>query len=235
MNHMLLNILLLLPQDINVLFLLISFKCITVRCLGTLCSDKLMMALLGKLSAENYRNRDLRESPQASQTRPAFVFNRELLKFPHRGESSRQELSTRSSVIALKSDESYRQNFAARWCTVIPQFHQDIYTIHLKIMEVSFHKVQQFDCDFSGIFVLLRPLNATSFTLLRTSNKKNNRKIFHQQNGTCHNLVYNTQDNLEAFVRNIFFKLKVKSEEATQHTCMHVSTHTQSSKIKKQI
>lgn len=76
MNHMVLNTLLLLPQDIDVLFLLISFKCMTLRCLGTLCSDKLMMALLGKLSAENYRNRDLRESPQASQTRPAFAFNR---------------------------------------------------------------------------------------------------------------------------------------------------------------
>lgn len=101
MNHKRLNILLFLSQDINLLFLLISLKCITLRCLGTLCSDKLMMALLGKLSAENYRNGDLRESPQASQTRPAFIFNRELLKFPHRGESSSQELITRSCVISL--------------------------------------------------------------------------------------------------------------------------------------
>lgn len=49
-----------------------------------LCSDKLIMPLLGKLSAENYRNGDLRESPQAFETCLEFVFNRELLKFPHR-------------------------------------------------------------------------------------------------------------------------------------------------------
>jgi len=52
--------------------------------MGMLCSDKLIMPLLGKLSAENYRNGDLRESPQAFETCPAFIFSRELLKFPHR-------------------------------------------------------------------------------------------------------------------------------------------------------
>lgn len=122
MNHMLLNILLFLPQDINALFLLISFQCMTLRCLGTLCSDKLMMALLGKLSAENHCNGDLRESPQASQTHPAFVCNRELLKFPHRGESSCQQLSTRSCGISVQSDESYRTLLL----TDSPQFHQHI-------------------------------------------------------------------------------------------------------------
>lgn len=81
---MLLNILLSLPQDINLLFLLILFKHISLRCTGMLCSDKLITPLLGKLSAENYRNGDLRESPQAFETCLAFIFNRELLKFPHR-------------------------------------------------------------------------------------------------------------------------------------------------------
>lgn len=115
MNHMLLNILLSLPQDINLLLLLILFKHITLRHTGMLCSDKLIMPLLGKLSAENYRNGDLRESPEAFETCPAFIFNRELLKFPHRlkqGKTPTRNSSQDCNRNHTESDESYIHNFA---------------------------------------------------------------------------------------------------------------------------
>lgn len=55
------------------------------------------------------------------------------------------------------------------------------------------------------------------------------------KNDTCHNLLYITQDNLQTFMRGMFLKLKVKSDESKQHAHMHVCTHTQSLKIKRQI
>lgn len=65
MNHKLLTILLSLTCDIYLLFPLILFRGITFRHRGMLCGDKLIITLLGKLSAENDCNGDLRESPQA--------------------------------------------------------------------------------------------------------------------------------------------------------------------------
>lgn len=154
MNSMLLNILLLLPQDgskeIDVLFLLIPFQCRPLSSVGTPCSDKLMMALWGKLSAGNGRNGAVRERPPASQTRPALACNSNFCSSHTQGRAPASSSAQDPLWFLYKL---MKVTGRILLLTDFPLFHQDIHMTRLKIMGVSFHEMQHFYCSLSCIFI----------------------------------------------------------------------------------